>query len=62
MNIETDKQTAQGKLFDKFGIGYIRKIKFGKIRRDGTRGVSFEFQKNASWHKGSYIYLTDIPR
>ena len=59
INLDTNTEFARRALHRKFterGIT-IEKITFGKIRRDGTRGVKVELEdgKIASWS-----YLTDI--
>lgn len=56
MKVDTDTKRAIRNLFDRFGRSNVKGIRFGKIRRDGTRSVSF-FSKG---QKGSFSYLTDI--
>lgn len=61
VNKETDKRLARMKLLKRHGAKNIKKIVFGKIRKDGTRNVKFLFRlPDGDWERGSYSYLTDI--
>lgn len=53
---DTNTKLARRKIYRRFGWGRVSKIRFGKIRRDGTRSVIFRLDGNPV----SFSYLTDI--
>ena len=55
MSIDTNTKIARKRLKCVKGVS---KIKFGKIRRDGTRGVKYKINGEIA----SFSYLTDIPK
>ena len=68
IDVNINTRFAKRNLLREFSKGKIKHIKFGKIRYDQTRGVTFYYKYRkpdktlSMWTRGSYSYLTDIPR